>query len=133
MSFSQILVKAKHTKASLQKMKVLLGRLLAFRPKNLLLDEPTSGLDVMATRSLRKVLRNLRDEGHCLVFSSHVMQEVELLADSVIVMHNGHSLVQGSVSDLYRQTGQDSMEEAFVSLIAAPTPTLSQIEETPHV
>lgn len=101
-----------------QKMKVLLGRLLAFRPQNLLLDEPTAGLDVMATRRLRAVLRNLRDEGHCLVFSTHVMQEVEQLADSVIVMHDGLSLVQNSVPALFEQTGERSMEEVFVKLIS---------------
>lgn len=100
-----------------QKMKVLLGRLLAFRPQNLLLDEPTAGLDVMATRRLRGVLRNLRDEGYCLVFSTHVMQEVEQLADSVIVMHDGLSLVQASVPTLFAQTGEATMEEVFVKLI----------------
>ncbi|RZA19655.1 MAG: ATP-binding cassette domain-containing protein [Proteobacteria bacterium] len=101
-----------------QKMKVLLGRLLAFNPQNLLLDEPTAGLDVMATRRFRGVLRNLRDAGHCLVFSTHVMQEVEQLADSVIVMHDGLSLTQASVSELFARTGERSMEEAFVKLIA---------------
>ncbi len=100
-----------------QRMKVLLGRLLAFSPKNLLLDEPTAGLDVMATRRFRDILRTLRDEGHCLVFSTHVMQEVEQLADSVIVMHEGKALIQGTVSDLYQSTGQSSMEDAFVHLI----------------
>lgn len=100
-----------------QKMKVLLGRLLSFKPKNLLLDEPTAGLDVMATRRLRAVLRNLREEGHCILFSTHVMQEVEQLCDSVTIMHNGLSLVQGSVSELYEKTGQSSMEEAFVRLV----------------
>ncbi|RYZ55321.1 MAG: ATP-binding cassette domain-containing protein [Proteobacteria bacterium] len=100
-----------------QKMKVLLGRLLAFQPRNLLLDEPTAGLDVMATRRLRSVLRNLRSEGHCIVFSTHVMQEVEQLADSVIVMHAGISLVQDSVPNLYAQTGQSTMEETFVRLV----------------
>lgn len=100
-----------------QKMRVLLGRLLAFRPQNLLLDEPTAGLDVMATRRLRTVLRNLRDEGHCLVFSTHVMQEVEQLADSVIIIDDGRSLVQDSVPSLFAMTGETTMEETFVKLI----------------
>ncbi|MBC7659099.1 MAG: ATP-binding cassette domain-containing protein [Chitinophagaceae bacterium] len=100
-----------------QKMKVLIGRLLAFQPKNLLLDEPTAGLDVMATRRLRSVLRNLKDAGHCIVFSTHVMQEVEQLSDSVIVMHAGRSLIQDSVPGLYGRTGQRSMEEAFVQIV----------------
>lgn len=101
-----------------QKMKVLLGRLLAFKPKNLLLDEPTNGLDVRATRRLREVLRNLRDEGHCIVFSTHVMQEVEQLANSVIVMHDGVSLIQATVPELFARTGEASMEEVFVKLIS---------------
>ncbi len=100
-----------------QKMKVLLGRLLAFKPKNLLLDEPTSGLDVMATRRLRQVLRGLRESGHCVVFSTHVMQEVEQLCDSIIVMHRGRAVAQGSLTDLYAMTGTNRMEEAFVKLV----------------
>jgi sodium transport system ATP-binding protein len=108
-----------------QRMKILLGRLLAFNPQNLLLDEPTSGLDVMATRRFRDVLRRLRSEGHCLLFSTHVMQEVEQLADSVIVMHDGRSLVQASVPELFARTGQDSMEEAFVKLVQGGGQTLA--------
>jgi sodium transport system ATP-binding protein len=100
-----------------QRMKVLLGRLLVYQPRNLILDEPSSGLDVRATRKLRMILARLRDEGHCLVFSSHIMQEVELLCDSVTVMHDGRSLGQGPVVEWMQRAGTDKFEDAFVAAI----------------
>jgi sodium transport system ATP-binding protein len=100
-----------------QRMKVLLGRLLVYQPKNLILDEPSSGLDVRATRKLRLILARLRDEGHCLVFSSHIMQEVELLCDSVTVMHDGRSLGQGPVAEWNMRAGTEKFEDAFVAAI----------------
>ncbi len=100
-----------------QRMKVLLGRLLVYQPKNLILDEPSSGLDVRATRKLREILSRLRDEGHCLVFSSHIMQEVELLCDSVIVVHDGRSLGQAPVAEWNARAGTEKFEDAFVSAI----------------
>ncbi len=100
-----------------QRMKVLLGRLLVYQPKNLILDEPSSGLDVRATRKLREILSRLREEGHCLVFSSHIMQEVELLCDSVIVVHDGLSLGQAPVSEWNARAGTEKFEDAFVSAI----------------
>jgi sodium transport system ATP-binding protein len=100
-----------------QRMKVLLGRLLVYQPKNLILDEPSSGLDVRATRKLRQILSRLRDEGHCLVFSSHIMQEVELLCDSVIVMHDGRSLGQAPVQEWNARAGTEKFEDAFVAAI----------------
>jgi sodium transport system ATP-binding protein len=100
-----------------QRMKVLLGRLLVYQPRNLILDEPSSGLDVRATRKLRLILARLRDEGHCLVFSSHIMQEVELLCDSVTIMHDGKSLGQGPVAEWMQRAGTEKFEDAFVAAI----------------
>jgi len=100
-----------------QRMKVLLGRLLVYQPKNLILDEPSSGLDVRATRKLRVILSRLRDEGHCLVFSSHIMQEVELLCDSVIVVHDGKSLGQAPVAEWNTRASVEKFEDAFVAAI----------------
>src|SRR6185312_4590634 len=72
-----------------QLIKTALARALIHRPRNVLLDEPTNGLDVMAVRSLRRLLGKLRDEGHCVLFSSHVMQEVGALCDEVVVIAHG--------------------------------------------
>ncbi len=99
-----------------QKLKTALARALVHRPKNVLLDEPTNGLDVMAVRGLRKLLAQLRDAGHCVLFSSHVMQEVEQLCDEVVVIANGQVVAAGSLADI-RARGGDRLEDAFVALM----------------
>jgi sodium transport system ATP-binding protein len=100
-----------------QRMKTALGRALIHGPRNLLLDEPTNGLDVMAVRNLRTLLVRLRDEGHCVLFSSHVMQEVAALCDEVIVIAHGNVVAAGTPDEIRTRTGQESLEEAFVQLI----------------
>lgn len=100
-----------------QRMKTALGRALVHRPRNVLLDEPTNGLDVMAVRSLRNLLVRLRNEGHCVLFSSHVMQEVAALCDDVIVIAHGSVVAAGTPEEIRERTGQSSLEEAFVQLI----------------
>lgn len=101
-----------------QKMKIALARALIHDPRNVVLDEPTNGLDVMATRALRDVIRALRAEGRCVLFSSHVMQEVAALCDDIVVIHNGRPAAQGSPDDLRAETGESDLEEAFVKIIA---------------
>jgi sodium transport system ATP-binding protein len=100
-----------------QRMKTALARALIHRPRNVLLDEPTNGLDVMAVRSLRLLLVKLRDEGHCVLFSSHVMQEVAALCDEVVVIARGGVVAAGTPAQLRERTGQENLEEAFVQLI----------------
>ena len=103
-----------------ERMKTALARALIHDPPNIILDEPTNGLDVLATRSLREVLRRLRDEeGKCIVFSSHIMQEVERLCDHVVVVAHGRTVATGTVESLSQQAGQTDFEEAFVSLAFA--------------
>ncbi|MBX5460291.1 MAG: ATP-binding cassette domain-containing protein [Steroidobacteraceae bacterium] len=100
-----------------QRMKTALARALVHRPKNVLLDEPTNGLDVMAVRSLRALLVRLRDAGHCVLFSSHVMQEVAALCDEIVVIARGNVVAAGTPEEIRARTGQDNLEEAFVQLI----------------
>jgi sodium transport system ATP-binding protein len=102
-----------------QRLKVALARALVHGPRNLLLDEPTAGLDVAATRALRTLLRRLRDEGRCILFSSHVMQEVSALCDEVVVMARGTVVAAGSPAALQRATGHASLEDAFVAAIGS--------------
>ena len=99
-------------------MKTALARALVHDPANIVLDEPTNGLDVLAVRSLRDALRRLRDDaGKCIVFSSHVMQEVERLCDHVVVVAHGRTVAQGSVPGLIAQAGAgNDFEDAFVTL-----------------
>jgi sodium transport system ATP-binding protein len=100
-----------------QRIKTGLARALVHRPRNVLLDEPTNGLDVMAVRNLRALLVQLRDQGHCVLFSSHVMQEVAALCDEVIVIAGGDVVAAGSPEQIRMRTGQSNLEEAFVQLI----------------
>ena len=100
-----------------QRMKTALAQAIVHRPSNIILDEPTRGLDVMSTRLLRDILIDLKNQGHCVLFSSHVMQEVAALCDQVIVMAQGRVVAMGSPSELCIQTGKDSLEEAFIQLI----------------
>lgn len=104
-----------------EKMKTALARALVHNPPNIILDEPTNGLDVLATRALREALRRLRDdEGKCIVFSTHIMQEVERLCDRVVVISHGRTVAEGTVDELLRRTGQRDFEEAFVDLAFTP-------------
>jgi sodium transport system ATP-binding protein len=101
-----------------ERIKTALARALVHSPRNLLLDEPTNGLDVMAVRALRALLHRLRDAGHCVLFSSHVMQEVSALCDEVVVIAAGTVLASGTPEEIRLRTGAVSLEEAFVRLIA---------------
>jgi sodium transport system ATP-binding protein len=99
-----------------ERMKTALGRAILHSPKNLLLDEPTNGLDIPTVRSLRDLLKRLRDEGTCVVFSSHVLDEVRALCDRVVVISQGRIAAQGSAEELCSQTATASLEDAFVKL-----------------
>lgn len=99
-----------------EKLKVSLARALVHDPKHVLLDEPTNGLDVVSARALRRMLLRLKESGKCLVFSSHVMQEVEALCERVVVVAKGQTMHEGTVAELKARTGKDSLEDAFVEL-----------------
>lgn len=99
-----------------QRTKTAIARALVHDPKNVILDEPTNGLDVMTTRGLRGVLRQLRDEGRCVIFSSHIMQEVAALCDSIVVVAHGQVRAIGSPDELREQTGLADLEDVFVRL-----------------
>jgi sodium transport system ATP-binding protein len=100
-----------------QRIKVALARALVHSPRNVLLDEPTNGLDVMATRALRELIRGLKAEGHCVLFSSHVMQEVAALCDDVVIIDHGRVAASGSPEALQARFGGASLEETFVRVL----------------
>jgi sodium transport system ATP-binding protein len=104
-----------------ERLKTALARALVHEPRNVVLDEPTNGLDVMSTRSLRDFLRGLRDDGRCVLFSTHIMQEVAALCDHVVVVARGRVVAEGSPDALRERTGEASLEEAFIKLIGAAT------------
>ncbi|HEY2276107.1 MAG TPA: ATP-binding cassette domain-containing protein [Steroidobacteraceae bacterium] len=102
-----------------QRVKTAIARALIHDPKNVLLDEPTNGLDVMATRRMRQFMRDLRAEGRCVLFSSHIMQEVAQLCDRIVVIARGRVVADESPDALRLQTGESNLEEAFVKIIGS--------------
>jgi sodium transport system ATP-binding protein len=115
-----------------QQMKVALGRALVHRPHNVMLDEPTNGLDVATSRAVRDLLRKLRDEGRCILLTSHIMQEVTALADRVVMLSNGVIVLQGTPAELRQATGLHDLEEIFMATIlpdAAAAPAFAAAAE----
>jgi sodium transport system ATP-binding protein len=102
-----------------QRAKTAIARALVHDPSNVVLDEPTNGLDVMTTRSLRRFLSGLRSEGRCVLFSSHVMQEVAALCDRIVVIAHGRVLATGTAAELRSRTGTSTLEDAFVAVIGS--------------
>jgi len=102
-----------------QRTKTAIARALVHDPRNVLLDEPSNGLDVMTTRALRRFLRELREEGRCVLFSSHVMQEVTALCDRIVVIAQGRVVAAGTADELRVETGQSNLEDAFVKAIGS--------------
>lgn len=114
----------RHTKgfSQGQRTKVSLARALVHNPQNVILDEPTNGLDVMATRSLRDLILKLKDDGRCVLFSSHVMQEVAALCDDICIIAHGKVAIDGSVEGIRERTGCSDLEDAFVAAIQMVEP-----------
>ncbi|MGY1530597.1 ABC transporter ATP-binding protein [Luteimonas sp. A649] len=100
-----------------QRTKTAIARALVHSPRNVILDEPTNGLDVMTTRGLRAFLQELRAQGHCVIFSSHIMQEVAALCDRIVIIAQGEVRANGTPDELRAQSGEDNLEDAFVQLI----------------
>jgi sodium transport system ATP-binding protein len=101
-----------------QRTKVALARALVHGPQNIILDEPSNGLDVMAIRSLRELIRTLKASGKCVLFSSHVMQEVSALCDEIVIIADGQVALHDSPDGIRDSTGCDDLEEAFVKAIS---------------
>jgi len=99
-----------------ERTKVALARALVHRPHNIILDEPTQGLDVMSTRSVRDLVRKLRQDGCCVLFSSHIMQEVSALCDRIVMIAEGRVAADGTPDQLRSLAGQANLEDAFMIL-----------------
>lgn len=99
-----------------QKIKVALARALIHDPLNILLDEPSSGLDIMATRALRDIINNLKDRGKCVLFSSHIMQEVETLCEDIVIINKGMVKFTGTIGEFRNHSGSQDLEDAFLKI-----------------
>ena len=102
-----------------ERLKVAIARTLVHNPKNVLLDEPTNGLDVISTRAMRQFILRLRDEGKCVLFTSHIMQEVAALCDQIVIMSRGEVSATGSPIALREKTGHENLEDAFVAALGS--------------
>jgi sodium transport system ATP-binding protein len=100
-----------------ERVKTAIARALVHDPHHIVLDEPSNGLDVIATRSLRDFLRQLKAEGRCVLFSTHIMQEVAALCDHIVIIAGGRVVADGSPAALREMAKEQSLEEAFVKII----------------
>jgi sodium transport system ATP-binding protein len=99
------------------KQKVSIARTIVHDPPVLIFDEPTSGLDVLVARAVIKTIESLKGQGKCIIFSTHIMREVEKLCDRMAIIHRGRILAMGTVADLAAEHGQPDVEELFFELI----------------
>jgi sodium transport system ATP-binding protein len=99
-----------------ERMKVALGRAIVHSPAHVLLDEPTNGLDIPSVHALRQVLRRMRDDGTCIVFSSHVLEEVRALSDNIVILSQGRVVANGDAATICRQAQRATLEESFLAL-----------------
>ena len=102
-----------------ERLKVAIARALVHDPGNVLLDEPTNGLDVKSTRAMRQFIRKLREDGRCILLTSHIMQEVAALCDRIVIISNGLVAAQGTPEELLERTGRDNLEDAFIEAIGS--------------
>ena len=101
-----------------QTLKVALARALVHEPHNVMLDEPTNGLDIASSRAVRELIREMRAQGRCILFSSHIMAEVEALCDRLVVIADGRVMAQGTPAELRQMTGQRDLEEVFLRAVS---------------
>lgn len=102
-----------------QRVKVAIARAMVHEPQTVLMDEPSNGLDVMSTRALREYILKLKADGHSIVLSTHIMQEVAALCDHIVIIANGEVAADGSAEELLERSGRDCLEDAFVQLIGS--------------
>jgi len=102
-----------------ERLKVAIARALVHDPRNVLLDEPTNGLDVQSTRTMRQFIQSLCDAGKCILFTSHIMQEVAALCDQIVIISGGVIAAQGTPEELLHRTGKDNLEDVFIAVIGS--------------
>ncbi len=112
-----------------QTLKVALARCLVHQPPNVVFDEPTNGLDVSSSRAMRALIRRIRDQGRCVLLSSHYMTEVHALCDRILIMGKGRIVAEGSPDELMRATGMTNLEDVFIAIHGGRRPDPEPVEE----
>jgi len=103
-----------------QTLKVALARAMVHEPHNMMFDEPTNGLDIASSRAVRQLIRGMKEQGRCVLFSSHIMAEVEALCDRLVVIAEGRVVAAGTPAELRQLTGQRDLEEVFLHAVGEP-------------
>ena len=112
-----------------ERMKTALARAIVHQPQHILLDEPTNGLDVITTRAVRNMLLTLRDQGRCVLFSSHLMHEVSGLCDRILIIAGGKIVADGSVAEIIEKAKAGTLEDAFISLSQVSEPGVVNVNK----
>lgn len=115
------------------KQKVSIARAMIHDPPVLVFDEATLGLDVLVARNLLSVIRSLREAGKCLIFSTHIMSEVERLCDRIAIMYRGKILDSGTLNELRDRHREDDFEELFFGLLSQHEQEIHQAKQDGHV
>jgi len=105
-----------------QKQRVSIARSIVHAPPVMVFDEPTSGLDVMSSRTIMRFIERCRDQGQTVIFSTHIMSEAERLCDEIAIIHSGKIAGRGTLDELRRETGQDSLEMVFLAMVGEEEP-----------
>lgn len=101
-----------------QKQRISIGRATIHDPQVLFFDEPTAGLDILAAQTIIGFIEQMRDLGKTVLLSTHIMSEVERLCDEITIIHHGRIMGEGTIDQLKSQTGQETLEKAFLSIVA---------------
>ncbi len=99
------------------KQKVSIARAVVHDPPVLILDEPTTGLDVLVAQTFLEFVEEARQQGKCVVYSTHIMSEAERLCDRIGVIHRGHLYACGTLQELRERTGEHYLEQIFIALV----------------
>ena len=111
------------------KQKTSIARTLVHDPAVMIFDEPTLGLDVMTARAIVKFVRDCRDRGKTVIYSSHVMSEIEKLCDMIGIIHDGRLVAEGTLAELSERYGETDMEEIFVKAVGGEAALLAAAEK----
>ncbi|WP_413374912.1 ATP-binding cassette domain-containing protein [Alkalihalobacillus sp. 1P02AB] len=103
------------------RQKVTIARTLLHDPELILLDEPTTGLDITSANMFRELIHSLQNEGKTIIFSSHIMEEVKQLCESIVMIHKGELVYQGSIEELYKEEESEDLNYIFMSRLVRGT------------
>ena len=99
------------------KQKVSIARSIIHNPPVMIFDEPTAGLDILTSRNIVSFIRDCRNQGKCVLFSTHIMREAERLADRIVMIHKGRVLKQGSLVEMREETNLSDLDDIFIYYI----------------